>query len=110
MKVRPRKFRLNKSKSSGKKGVDLERLKGRSKSSGKNVDPRPPPSFDIIMEKGKVIDVRLKFGSWSGYKVTELLDDPQGQRYIHTWLLSSDNDYPPKLIAAIEEILENNED
>lgn len=109
MKVKTRKFRPGKSKSRGRKGINLEKLKERSESRGKDVDPKVPPSYDIILRKGRVIDVMLKFGSWSGFKITEMMDDPQGQRYVTTWLLNKDNDFPKKLIAAIEEILENNE-
>jgi len=51
--------------------------------------------------------MKLKFGNWTGFRITEMLDDNEGRRYITSFLLDSSNTFPSKMVAAIEEIMDD---
>lgn len=97
-----------KGKESKSSGTDLERVRQQSKSSGKeDNDPRLPPDYELIYHKNRIVDMKLKFGNWTGFRITEMLDDNEGRRYITSFLLDSSNTFPSKMVAAIEEIMDD---
>lgn len=72
-----------------------------------NRDPVPPPRYELVKYKNSITDIKLLFGIWNGYKLSEMIDDYDGRRYITTFLLGPDSNFPKEFVSAVKEVLEN---
>jgi len=91
-------------------GVDVNKMYNPKKNFKKN-DPMPPPSYEEIRhDRGFLLDIKLNFGKWRGFTIGEMLDDPDGRRYVTTYLLSKETGFPFEFQDKVAEIVENFDD
>ena len=67
----------------------------------------------ISSKNGKVRDILFLFGSWVGHRLSDIMQDPQGQNYIFNYILNSDNNFPKdfkEAVFAIAKTLEAEDD
>ena len=75
-----------------------------------NNDPRPPIRYEIIKRRDSIVDVKLLFGKWNGFKISEMWDDPDGRNYIRRFLMDHKNNFPKDFEEAVEEVIEGLDD
>ena len=72
-----------------------------------NNDPMPPPRYEVIKYRNTITDIILFFGAWKGYKLSEMIEDYDGRRYITTFLLSPDSNFPKDFQQVVQEVVDN---
>jgi len=73
----------------------------------KNNDPMPPPRYEVTKYRNMITDLKLLFGAWKGYKLSEMIEDYDGRRYITTFLLGPDSNFPKDFVEAVKEVVDN---
>lgn len=63
----------------------------------------------IKSKKGKVRDVLFLFGQWVGHRLSDIMQDPQGQNYIFNYVLNPKNNFPPDFKKIVYEIAKSYE-
>jgi hypothetical protein len=66
-------------------------------------------SFDnkyrlIRSKNGKIRDILFLFGSWVGHRLSDIMQDPQGQNYIFNYILNPENNFPTDFKRAVFDI------
>jgi hypothetical protein len=68
------------------------------------------PSFEKLSDKkGKLSDIVLHFGIWTGSRVSEMLGDPKGDSYIRNFLLACDSNFPQEFQDLITGVVIRND-
>ena len=60
-----------------------------------------------MSKKGKVSDILFLFGVWVGYRMSDIMQDPQGQNYIYNYILNPSNNFPVDFKKAVFTLTKN---
>ena len=93
-------------------GVNLSKIKKHKERTKKteSKDRERRTKYMVIKRNGKVIDIKLGFGSYVGMRITEMLHDPGAINYIKTFLLNPEAGFPDKFTRKVKRVFEKNYD
>jgi hypothetical protein len=58
--------------------------------------------YTVIKSKGKIVDIRLGFGSYCGNRIKEMVDDPRSTNYIQNFLLNKETGFPERFRTLVQ--------
>jgi len=99
-----------------KQGVNIRRLRELKREDERyqrqTEEQRFAKKYTILRNKttGKVKDVQLHFGTWTGLRISEMSNDPRGVSYIRTFLLDKDQKFPETFRKAVRKVFRKNYD